>query len=131
MQKILTRLKSYFKAQIIGSFLLVREGLLDIDDINDIDVMITADMKDPVRAFLIDEGWTETESPKTIKHDYDRDKHIEGSLIFQKEAEKDIHLCIASSMNVWDTGKIIEHKFNRAQPSDIQQIIKVCQGLLN
>ena len=123
--KILEKMKKYFDAKVIGSYLLVEMGLLLEEEINDIDVMVPSIKK--ARSFLIDEEWIETEAPHPRKG-YDE---FEVSMVFKSLFyDTPIHI-VQGHHEVWDYKTLLSKKILRGEKSDLQQIEKVCSRILN
>lgn len=120
---IIQKLKNYFNAQIVGSYIFVENGLLSIDDINDIDVNVKGDAENNVRRFLEDEGYNETSKP----HQYRGYEQVPGSLMFSKEGKKLIHVLLQNDLKVYSISELIAKKYERNQKSDLEQLQKVIE----
>jgi hypothetical protein len=127
MNDIVTRLKGYFNAKVVGSYIFVENNLLSIEDINDIDINVEPNIVNNVRLFLTNEGYKETQHPIRARG-YEE---IEGSLIFEKNEEKTIHLLPKKDLQVYSVSELIAKKFDRNEERDISQLIKVLQNKSN
>lgn len=112
--EILEQLKNYFGAIVIGSHLLVENGLLEEEDTNDIDVIITT-KGDRVESFLKDAGLTsvDTSNIEYVRYsnpDYDKPIVVFPSMLKKHPATID---------------QVVLHKFNRGLLDDIRQLEKV------
>lgn len=127
---VVKKLQDYFGVLIIGSYLLIEEGL-DNDLVSDIDISVFS--KDPkiknIRNFLKDNNFIETRS-------YDNPpgyQATQGSLIFNNsEYDKPIHISIIKEINNWyvmDIADIISSKYKRKSPSDIKQLKNIMDKL--
>jgi hypothetical protein len=125
MKPIELKIRSYFKAHIIGSYLLYMAGLLDKEDLGDIDILTTENETSKIREFLLDEGYKETKEPYEEKG-YERK---EGSLIFTKTGFLNIHLQQqrVEKEQPFYIYELIAEKFKLGRPKDFEHIIKACK----
>jgi len=109
----------YFDAKLIGSVLLYNAQLLSLDEINDVDINVKDYQVQKVRAYLNDNGFKETK-PYYQQRGYEA---FQGSLVFEKEGEKTIHLLVTKDLhNTFTIGELIGAKFTRQTISDLKQI---------
>ena len=125
---IVKNLINYFNAKVIGSYLFVQDGLLKVDDTNDIDFLVEKSKKENVRKFLNDNGYKETQIP------YSRTgyEYREGSFIFEKENNPtiDITICNRSKekFEVKELHEVFGLKFKRGTKSDFIQLSKIIKN---
>lgn len=108
--EIIPQLKSYFGAMTIGSYLLVEEGYLDSNDVNDIDIVVTT-KQDRVESFLEDLGFSATESEDAKSSRFKSD-------LYDKPI--DIYRSLINHPTTVDN--VIRHKFNRGYKDDLDQL---------
>lgn len=125
--EIIENLKKYFDAETIGSFVLVENKLIGINEINDIDVQIPKDKLDNVYKYLEDLGYKQTiKKGKQIGYKNGRvilEKLPQGD--FKKERCFKIDV-IEKTKEVFSIPVIIAEKFKRGNKSDFNQILSIC-----
>lgn len=128
-KELLKEMKRYMlDMKIIGSYVLVEKGLLDHEDVNDIDLVFP----DYNRAkgcvsFLKDNGYSnEPFSSAGIFKDYYGNVTKSGN--YGKEGNKPFHIMIKEGLKVKNVNEIIASKFERGTKSDLNQIIIACKN---
>lgn len=123
----------YFETtKLVGSILLVNEGLVSTEDINNINIGYT-DSKPwesdsctfRIIRFLKDKGFKET----SIYETHLADSYNQGSLEFVNP-EYDLPISLirhGDKFNVYDIPQVISDKFKRATESDLNQIEKAVE----
>lgn len=130
IQQIISEVKRYFNAKIIGSYLLVDKELLEIEDINDIDIMVSSNFEKQLYNYLSDKGFKQT---------FTRGKQIgyeKGSAIFEQKPNGDftnndfkIDVVIGDEA-VFDVNTLLSEKMKRASKTDYKQILKIVSNNL-
>jgi len=127
-QKVAQNLEKYFNAKIIGSFIFVKNGLLDIADINDIDISIPQNVEKNVHKYLTDLGYEQTIKKGTqIGYDEKSRRAIWQQLPqgdFKKKGRLPIDVIIMDK-GIYTIPMLIGEKYRRGTKSDIEQILKV------
>lgn len=121
---IARKLEDYFGMKIIGSWLLIKDGL-DEDLVNDIDLLYKIPDKKiiNIRQFLKDHDFKET-SPPIYQNGYE---DRQGNFIFvNPEYDKPIHISLMITKeqcgDVLGNDFIITSKFKRKSKTDIIQL---------
>lgn len=125
IEQIIKNLIDYFDCKVVGSYLFIDEGYLMLEEINDVDIMVSdLQVMKKVVSFLKDNGFEETGIFKTNFRD--RYGHFsQGSLIFKSDScELPIHLLLAKSdpPEVWSLPKILSKKWESRSESDLIQL---------
>ena len=125
IKQLIRKLNVYFDCKVIGSYLFLEEGYLTLEEINDVDIMVSdKPTLKKVVAFLRDNGFKEKGHSYTGSVDRYGDFVI-GSLIFESDSsELPIHLLLAKSnpSEVWSLPKILSKKWENRSKSDITQL---------
>lgn len=107
---------------IIGSYLLVKENILDISDINDIDLLVNEGLLHKYIKILNDNNYKETKET-IFQKGY---APSWGSLFFEKEGEIPIHLSLTTrETKKYTIEELIGSKVLRHTSKDIKQISKI------
>ena len=121
------KITRYFEANIVGSYLLVRAGLMPKDMVNDIDINICQKCEENVRRFLVDNGYKETKPPQK-QPGY---QTIAGSNLYTKERETNIHILVTPTLEtVYSIPELIASKFERGTLNDLHQLESVIKSAL-
>ena len=125
IEQIIKNLIDYFDCKVVGSYLFIDEGYLMLEEINDVDIMVSdLQVMKRVVSFLKDNGFEETGIFKTNFRD--RYGHFsQGSLIFKSDScELPIHLLLSKTdpPAVWELSKIISKKWESRSESDLIQL---------
>lgn len=125
IEQIIKNLNVYFDCKVIGSYLFLEEGYLTLEEINDVDIMVSdKPTLKKVVAFLRDNGFKE----KGYSHTGSVDRYgdfVIGSLIFESDSgELPVHLLLAKSdpPEVWSLSKILSKKWETRSKSDLTQL---------
>lgn len=125
IEQIIKNLKDYFDCKVVGSYLFIKDGYLTMEEINDVDVMVSdVPTLKKVIVFLKDNGFEETNYPHTTGEDRYGNFNF-GSLIFKADScELPIHLLLAKSdpPEVWSLPKILSKKWENRSKSDLTQL---------
>lgn len=128
---VLQFLTDYLLGKVMGSYLLVKVGLLDVEDINDIDIAFTESIAEGVRKYLTDQGYTE----KKQYGAYSGNPVSTG--IFIKGVLKSdigylpIHILSFKKEvpDIYSTIEILQEKIERRSVSDLAQLRKAIEKL--
>lgn len=127
---IISDMKRYFNAKIIGSYLLVEKELLDPEDINDIDIMVSVNFEKQLYNYLSDKGFKQT---------FTRGEQIgyeKGNAIFEqipdgnftnKEFRIDV---VVGEENIYNINVLLGRKMERGLDKDYRQILKIVSNKL-
>lgn len=125
---IYNEIKRYFIIKTFGTFKFVKEQLLTLSDIRDIDIAVShEEIADKIRNFLIDNNYTETKSPLDQGSAYAK---IEGSLYFVKTNQKPIHIMISNDSE-YSISELIKKKWELNRGRDLEQLFKVITNEIN
>lgn len=125
IEQIIKNLKDYFDCKVIGSYLFIEDGYLTMEEITDVDVMVSdIPTLKKVIVFLNDNGFEERPDPYTTGVNKYGGFDI-GSLMFKSDyCELPIHLLIAKSNppKVWELSEILSKKWRNRSESDLIQL---------
>ena len=108
--KIVRTAEQLFGGKLIGSYLFVEDGLLDLEDVNDIDLAIQEGILGGVVNYLRDEGYT-----NPVGYHF----HKEGQKTIQLVPHRD-------SFNIYtDLPQLVKVKYERASKTDLKQLVKI------
>jgi hypothetical protein len=119
--KVVEKLHKYFGGEIIGSTLLFKQGYLNFNLINDIDVLIMNDKLMLAMEYLNDCGYKEQGGETRFPPGY---AILKSSLLFVKENHYPIHLCNTEKPQpILTATELIAEKFIRMNDSDYKQLL--------
>ncbi len=125
IEQIIKNLIDYFDCKVVGSYLFIDEGYLMLEEINDVDIMVSdLQVMKRVVSFLKDNGFEEEGYSNTGSVNRYGDFVI-GSLIFESDScELPIHLLLSKTdpPAVWELSKIISKKWESRSESDLIQL---------
>lgn len=120
--------QKYFDVKIIGSFILVKDGL-PIEYIDDVDIFVENGFS-KVKEYLLDNGFEEKEVEHWEREAYAKDFRlsIKKAGKFLKENHIPIHLSCKTTreLRVWSIPELILGKIKRGTKKDYMQIKKYC-----
>lgn len=128
-ERIYNGLIDIFDCEIIGSYKLVKENLLDLEDINDIDIYIKDEkvFKNIMR-YLKNNGYIQK---KVIMNSGGYNKFFKEYiyLIFQKKDYFDIHLIPFEKGYKFSKEEILSQKIRRFDKRDKKHLKKIIERL--
>ena len=122
---------NYFNAKFIGSILFVEEGLLELKDVNDIDLLIDKKDLHNIYKYLIDNNFLINNNLKQIIYYEQFSKNIICTL---SHKDLKIHLCVVDNLknqSIFDIYTLISNKLKRGDEKDFKQIKKIIEILEN
>ncbi len=122
---------NYFNAKFIGSILFVEEGLLELKDVNDIDLLIDKKDLHNIYKYLIDNNFLINNNLKQIISYEQFSKNIICTL---SHKDLKIHLCVVDNLknqSIFDIYTLISNKLKRGDEKDFKQIKKIIEILEN
>lgn len=126
MEKELQELHDYFDVEVIGSYLFVRESLLDIHDISDIDLVVSHLKISNCIKFLKNKGYTISELNKQEEYS----KISDGYLCKKNEYKPPFHImCKEKDFEILNFPDRIKMKSERLNLKDREQLTIVFRKL--